>query len=53
MRKMTARQKQILILLLGRKNGMTAAEIAAEINVSVRTVHRELDEIEKSWPISD
>ncbi|MCK8488570.1 BglG family transcription antiterminator [Paenibacillus sp. MBLB2552] len=47
MRKMTARQKQILILLLGRKNGMTAAEIAAEINVSVRTVHRELDEIEK------
>lgn len=47
MRKVTARQKQILILLLGRKNGMTAAEIAAEINVSVRTVHRELDEIEK------
>lgn len=47
MRKMTARQKQILVLLLGRKHGMTAAEIAAEINVSVRTVHRELDEIEK------
>lgn len=47
MRKMTARQKQILVLLLGRRQGMTAAEIAAEISVSVRTVHRELDEIEK------
>ncbi|MGG6310948.1 BglG family transcription antiterminator [Paenibacillus macerans] len=48
MRKVTARQKQILNLLLGRKSGMTAAEIAAEIGVSVRTVHRELDDIEKS-----
>ncbi len=48
MRKMTARQKQIFLLLLGRKTGMTAAEIAADIGVSVRTVHRELDEIEKS-----
>lgn len=48
MRKITARQKQILILLLGRKSGMTAAEIAAEIGVSVRTIHRELDEIAKS-----
>lgn len=43
----TARQRQILLLLMSRTEGMTAAEIAAEIGVSVRTVHREMEEIEK------
>ncbi|MEF2968923.1 BglG family transcription antiterminator [Paenibacillus sp. M1] len=47
MRKFTARQRQILMFLLNRKNGVTAAEIAAEIKVSVRTVHRELDEMDR------
>lgn len=43
----TARQRQILLLLMSRNEGMTAAEIAAEVGVSVRTVHREMEEIEK------
>lgn len=48
MRQITARQRQILLLLMDRKEGMTAAEIAAEVGVSVRTVHREMEEIEMS-----
>lgn len=48
MRVITARQRQILLLLMDRKEGMTAAEIAAEVGVSVRTVHREMEEIEIS-----
>ncbi|WP_318249354.1 BglG family transcription antiterminator [Paenibacillus sp. alder61] len=48
MGKFTARQRQILMFLLGRKNGVTAAEIAAETSVSVRTVHRELDDMDRS-----
>ncbi|KOR76050.1 BglG family transcription antiterminator [Paenibacillus solani] len=32
---------------MSRTEGMTAAEIAAEVGVSVRTVHREMEEIEK------
>lgn len=43
----TARQRQILLLLMSRTDGMTAAEIAADVGVSVRTVHREMEEIEK------
>lgn len=48
MGKFTARQRQILMFLLDRKNGVTAAEIAAETSVSVRTVHRELDDMDRS-----
>lgn len=47
LRQFTARQRQIILLLMNRLEGMTAAEIAAETGVSVRTVHREMDEIEK------
>ncbi len=43
----TARQRQLLLLLLDRPEGMTAAEIASEIGVSVRTVHRELEAVEE------
>ncbi|MFC7681212.1 BglG family transcription antiterminator [Paenibacillus sp. GCM10028914] len=46
MRQITARKRQILLLLMDRKEGMTAAEIASEVGVSVRTVHREMEEIE-------
>ncbi|MEX3618433.1 BglG family transcription antiterminator [Paenibacillus glucanolyticus] len=49
----TARQRQILLLLMSRTEGMTAAEIAAEIGVSVRTVHREMEEIEKGLQGAD
>lgn len=45
MRRFTARQRQILMFLLNRKNGVTAAEIAETISVSVRTVHREMDDL--------
>ncbi|WP_459965497.1 BglG family transcription antiterminator [Paenibacillus sp. JCM 10914] len=34
--------------MLNRAEGMTAAEIAAETRVSVRTVHREMEEIERN-----
>ncbi|MBO7742716.1 BglG family transcription antiterminator [Paenibacillus sp. MWE-103] len=44
--KLTHRHRQILELLLGRSEEVTAGEIAAEINVSTRTVHRELAELE-------
>lgn len=40
------RQRQILELLLNRKDEITSGEIAAEIKVSTRTVHRELLELE-------
>ncbi|MFD0698697.1 BglG family transcription antiterminator [Paenibacillus sp. GCM10027628] len=40
------RHRQILELLLSRKDEITAGEIAAEIGVSSRTVHRELSELE-------
>lgn len=47
MRKITARQRQIITLLLGASEEITAAEIAADIGVSVRTVHREMEDIER------
>jgi len=47
MRKITARQRQIIFLLLGVDEGITAAEIAAGTGVSVRTVHREMEDIER------
>ncbi|MGG1552785.1 BglG family transcription antiterminator [Paenibacillus ferrarius] len=40
------RHRQILELLLGRKDEITAGDIAAEIGISSRTVHRELSELE-------
>ncbi|GGI44559.1 transcriptional regulator MtlR [Paenibacillus marchantiophytorum] len=40
------RHRQILELLMYRADDITAGEIAAEINVSTRTVHRELSELE-------
>lgn len=48
MRQITARQKQILMFLLKTKNGMTAAKLAEEVQTSVRTVHRELDELNQT-----
>ncbi|WP_410512237.1 BglG family transcription antiterminator [Paenibacillus sp. BR2-3] len=47
MRKITARQRQMILLLLGVSEGITAAEIAAGTGVSVRTVHREMEDIER------
>ncbi|MBB3108989.1 mannitol operon transcriptional antiterminator [Paenibacillus phyllosphaerae] len=44
--KVSTRQRQIVELLLSRVDGMTVAEIAEEIKVSPRTVHRELQETE-------
>ncbi|MGN7764432.1 BglG family transcription antiterminator [Paenibacillus sp. 22594] len=47
MKKITARQRQILWILLGVNEEITAAEIAESIGVSVRTVHREMEDIEQ------
>ncbi|WP_151733592.1 BglG family transcription antiterminator [Paenibacillus tengchongensis] len=47
MRKMTARQRQVISLLVSSEGEMTAAEIAGSVGVSVRTVHREMEEIER------
>ncbi|MBW4085555.1 BglG family transcription antiterminator [Paenibacillus sp. S150] len=47
MRKITARQRQILWILLGVNEEITAAEIAESTGVSVRTVHREMEDIGK------
>lgn len=47
MRKMTARQRQVISLLVSMEGEMTAAEIAGSVGVSVRTVHREMEEIER------
>ncbi|AEI38960.1 BglG family transcription antiterminator [Paenibacillus mucilaginosus] len=44
--RVSTRQRQIIQLLLLRRDGITAGEIAEEIKVSTRTVHRELDELE-------
>ncbi|MGO4500180.1 BglG family transcription antiterminator [Paenibacillus sp. 2RAB27] len=40
------RHRQIIELLMNQRDDITAGEIAAEINVSTRTVHRELSELE-------
>jgi mannitol operon transcriptional antiterminator len=40
------RQRQMLELLMNRKDEITAGEMAAEIKVSTRTIHRELLELE-------
>lgn len=42
----SGRQRQIMELLLSRQEGITAGEIAEETKVSVRTVHRELVDLE-------
>lgn len=50
--KLSSRQRQILELLLNRREEMTAGEIAEDINVSARTVHRELAELETTLAAS-
>lgn len=45
--KMTARQRQMIMLLLDSSEEITAAEIAGNIGVSVRTVHREMEDTEQ------
>jgi mannitol operon transcriptional antiterminator len=40
------RQRQMLELLINRKDEITAGEMAAGIKVSTRTIHRELSELE-------
>ena len=44
--KVSKRQRQIIEMLLERKNEMTVGEIAQELKVSSRTVHRSLLEID-------
>lgn len=44
--KTTSRQRQILEILLEAESGITIGEIAERLEVSSRTVHRELDAIE-------
>lgn len=46
MTKITARQRQILWLLLEASGEITAVKIAEATGVSVRTVHREMEDIE-------
>jgi len=46
MRKLSNRQRQILELLLGHSGELAASEIASQIRVSTRTVHRELTALE-------
>lgn len=43
----SSRQRMILDILLAKEQGITIKEIADEVEVSTRTVHRELDEIEQ------
>jgi Transcriptional antiterminator len=44
--RISSRSRRILELLLGNDQDLTAAQIAAEIQVSARTVHRELAAVE-------
>lgn len=43
---MSTRQRRIVELLFNQQNEITAADIAAEIGTSTRTIHRELTDIE-------
>lgn len=43
---MSTRQRRIVELLFNQQNEITAADIAAEIGTSTRTIHRELIDIE-------
>lgn len=43
---MSNRQRRILEVLLNRQDEITAGQIAEEIQISTRTVHRELQELE-------
>ncbi|WP_055108253.1 BglG family transcription antiterminator [Paenibacillus ihumii] len=43
---MSTRQRRIVELLFNQQNDITAADIAAEIGTSTRTIHRELNDIE-------
>src|SRR4051794_39186667 len=42
----SSRQRQILEILLRERDGITIREIAEEVQVSSRTVHRELKDLE-------
>ncbi len=42
----TARERQILQRLLSEKNAVTVRELAAAVQVSERTVHRDLNHVE-------
>lgn len=44
--KLSNRQRRLLNLLLDRKEGATAGELAEKVQTSTRTVHRELMELE-------
>jgi mannitol operon transcriptional antiterminator len=43
----SARERKILDLLLAHEQGMTVSELAKELNVSNRTVHRDLKGVER------
>ncbi|SEN65867.1 BglG family transcription antiterminator [Lihuaxuella thermophila] len=43
----SSRQRQILEILLRERDGITVREIAEEVQISSRTVHRELNDVEK------
>lgn len=43
----SSRQRHILEILLREQNGITIGTIAKEVEVSSRTIHRELNELEK------
>lgn len=45
--KASTRQRRIIVLLLERKHEITVADIAAIVGTSTRTIHRELNDIER------
>ncbi|WP_185601410.1 HTH domain-containing protein, partial [Paenibacillus sp. 598K] len=46
--RLTERQSQLLRLLIQHAAGTTAKDVAQELGVSVRTVHRELPRLEEA-----
>jgi mannitol operon transcriptional antiterminator len=49
--KVSNRQRRILEVLLNRPSEVTAGQLAQEVQISARTVHRELQELEPLLPI--
>lgn len=47
------RQRQMIALLLQHPSGLTAADIAEQIGISVRTVHREFEQVERLLELSN
>ncbi|MFS0727926.1 BglG family transcription antiterminator [Paenibacillus sp. 1P07SE] len=45
--RLSARQSQLLKLLIEHAEGMTAGDLSRELGVSVRTIHRELPRVEE------